>query len=98
MIRWLTVYRGLPVFCECGQAPFRITELGLTAEHELLIRWWCNTCNRMVEATKRLTECWKECPKPDIAETRVADYVEFEAGEEDARFLALLGVKLPESK
>jgi hypothetical protein len=70
----------------------------LTAEHELLIRWWCNTCNRIVEATKRLTECWKECPEPNIAETIVVDDSEFDAREEDARFLAALGVKLPESK
>lgn len=91
-------YRALAVACECGQPVFRITELGLTPEHELLIRWWCNTCNRMVHATKRLSECWKECPKPEIAEARVADDAEFHACEEDARFLAALGVKLPESK
>jgi hypothetical protein len=52
----------------------------------------------MVHASKRLTECWKECPEPNIAETVVADDSEFDAGEEDARFLAALGVKLPESK
>ena len=90
-------YEALPVFCQCGQPPFRITEVGLTAEHELLIRWWCSECKRMVHATKRLSECWRDCPKPNIAETTLANDCEFDAGEEDARFLAALRVRLPEN-
>ena len=91
-------YRLLPVFCECGQPPSRITGVGLTANHELLIRWWCDGCNRTVYATKRLSECWKDCPQPSSVETALPGGCEFDAGEEDARFLAALGVKLFESR
>lgn len=51
----------------------------------------------MVHATKRLSECWRDCPKPNIAETILTDDGEFDVGEEDSKFLAALGVKLPES-
>jgi hypothetical protein len=91
-------YRALAVACACGQPAFRITELGLTSDHEILIRWWCDGCKKMVHATKRLSECWKECPSFNDAETILADDGAFDAGEEDAKFLAGLGVKLPESK
>ena len=87
-------YRALLVFCECGQPPFRIAEVGLTANHQLLIRWWCAGCKRMVHATKRLSECWRECP-PQIAETVLANDCEVGAGEEDVKFLAALGVRFP---
>ena len=52
----------------------------------------------MVHATMRLSECWRGCPKPNSADTMFADNHELDAGEEDARFLAALGVKFPESK
>jgi hypothetical protein len=51
-----------------------------------------------VYATKRLAECWKDCPKPSSVDTTLPNDREFDAGEEDARFLADLGVKLPESR
>ena len=88
----------LPVSCDCGQPPFRIAEVGLTAEHELLIRWWCAECQKMVHVTMRLSECWRECPKANITDTMLADDREFDAGEDDAGFLAALGVKFPESR
>ena len=52
----------------------------------------------MGHATIRLSECWRECPKPNIADTMYADEGESDAGEQDARFLAALGVKFPESR
>jgi hypothetical protein len=91
-------YRPLPLFCKCGQRPFRITQVGLTADHRLLIRWWCAGCNRTVYGTKSLSECWRDCPKPNGAETILGDDCEFDGGEEDAKFLAGFGVKFPESK
>ena len=69
----------------------------MTADHQLLVRWWCIECKKMVHATKRLSECWRDCPKPNIAETILTDDGEFDVGEEDSKFLAALGVKLPES-
>ena len=91
-------YRALPLFCECGQPPCPITEVGLTADHQLLIQWWCVGCRKIVQATKRLSECWRDCPKPNIPEPMLTDDREFDAGEEDAKFLSTLGVKFPESQ
>jgi hypothetical protein len=76
----LMEYRALPVFCQCGQPPLRITHVGLTADHQLLIGWWCIGCQRMVQATRFLSECWRECPKPKSAETILADDCEFYGG------------------
>jgi len=89
-------YRPLPLFCKCGERPFRITQVGLTADHRLLIRWWCAGCNRTVYGTKSLSECWRDCPNPDGAETILGDECEFDSGDGDAKFLAELGVKFPE--
>ena len=49
-------------------------------------------------ATKRLAECWKDCPKPNGAETVIGDGSECDDSEGDAKFLADLGVKFPESQ
>lgn len=75
-------YRHLPLRCACGQTPDRIVEVGFTDDHELVIHWWCSECNRVVCASKPLTECWKECPKPEIVD--------------DVRFLQRIGVRFPD--
>jgi hypothetical protein len=62
----LMQYRGLSFSCECGQAPLRITQVGLTADHQLLICWWCARCKKMVNATKPLADCWKDCPTKNL--------------------------------
>ena len=89
-------YRALSYSCECGQAPLRITQVGLTADHQLIIRWWCARCKKMVYAAKRLAECWKDCPTTASAGSISIEDGEFDPGSEDAQFLQSLGVKLPE--
>jgi hypothetical protein len=86
-------YRALSFSCECGQAPLRISEVGITADHQLIIHWWCAGCKKMVYASKPLAECWKDCPA--TASTVIEDG-EFDPASEDAQFLHSLGVKLPE--
>jgi hypothetical protein len=81
-------YRHLPLTCECGQIPARILEVGFTAEHELVIHYWCSQCKRVVCVSKPLAECWKDCPQP-VAEEPVEDMAS-----EDARFLHSIGVSL----
>ena len=89
-------YRTLSFFCGCGQAPLRITEVGLTADHQLIIHWWCAGCKKMVYAIKPLAECWKHCPTTASSRSMVIEDGKFDPGAEDARFLQSLGVKLPE--
>jgi hypothetical protein len=92
----LMEYRALSFSCECGQAPLRITQVCLTTDHQLLIRWWCAGCKKMVYAIRPLGECWKDCPATASTGNIVIKDREFDPGSEDARFLQSLGVKLPE--
>jgi hypothetical protein len=83
-------YRALSFSCECGRAPLRITQVGLTADHQLLIQWWCAECKKMVDALKPLSECWRDWPSnPELPETFYVEDVEAE----DARFLQSVGIK-----
>jgi hypothetical protein len=75
-------YRHLSLSCACGQTPDRIVEVGFTDHHELVIHWWCSVCNRVVCVSRPLTECWKDCPEPEIVD--------------DARFLQRIGVRFPD--
>lgn len=79
-------YRHLPLTCECGQIPARILEVGFTAEHELVIHYWCAECKRVVCVSKPLAECWKDCPQPP-AEELMED-----PAFGDAKFLQSIGV------
>ena len=81
-------YRHLPLTCECRQIPARILEVGFTAEHELVIHYWCSHCKRVVLVSKPLTQCWKECPKT-VAEEPAPD-----VASQDAKFLQSIGVSL----
>jgi hypothetical protein len=88
-------YRHLPLTCECGEVPARILEIGFTAEHELVIHYWCSKCNRVVCVSKPLNECWRECPPRGFPQSvpRIAaptGLVEHTA--EDARFLQSIGI------
>ena len=58
-------YRHIPLTCQCGESPSRIEEVGFTDDHQIVIHWWCQKCQRVVYASKRLVECWLECPAPD---------------------------------
>jgi hypothetical protein len=84
-------YRHISLSCKCGLAPSRIDEVGLTDEHELIIHWWCEACNRVVYASKSLSDCWQECPRPatgrEIPEDMLADAF-------DAQFMQRIGVRL----
>ena len=83
-------YRHLPLTCECGQIPARILEVGFTAEHELVVHYWCAECKRVVCVSKPLAECWKDCPQPQpIAQEPVED-----PASGDAKFLQSIGVSL----
>jgi hypothetical protein len=83
-------YRPLPLICECGAVPDRILEIGFTAEHELVVHYWCSHCRRAVDFARPLTDCWRDCPEPDAMPRLAAHAVETAAA--DAKFLRSLGI------
>ena len=85
-------YRHLEMCCGCGEPPDRIDEVGFTDEHELVIHWWCLRCRKLVYISKPLSDCWRDCPKPDVR-TEEAESVYQSA---DALFLQSIGVRFPD--
>ena len=74
-------YRHLPMSCEAGHTPSRIVEVGFTDDHELVVHFWCEECNRVVYVSKPLSDCWRDCPGPEAIS--------------DAQFLQSLGIRFP---
>ena len=85
-------FRKLHVRCECGRSPAYIRDIGLSAGHELVIRWSCTGCKRQIFVVKSLSDCWQDCPtesdEPEGSEASVTT--------SDRQFLHSLGVKFPE--
>jgi hypothetical protein len=79
-------YRHFSLRCGCGAAPARIEEVGVTDERELVIHWWCEECQKVVYASKSLSDCWRDCPVPPRPVAEPAGY--------DEQFLESIGVKL----
>jgi hypothetical protein len=75
-------YRHFSLACRCGQSPSRIEEVGVTDDHELVIHWWCDQCQKLVYASKTMADCWPAVPAPPPGE--MADY--------DKRFLERVGI------
>jgi hypothetical protein len=84
-------YQHAPLICECGEAPDRILEIGFTAEHELVVHFWCSGCNRVVYVSKTLADCWRDCPAPEaVTQLPVVHTADIAAA--DARFLQSIGI------
>jgi hypothetical protein len=78
-------YRALLLRCSCGEVPERILEVGLTSDRQIVVHFWCETCNRVFYMCKSLDECAVECPPPGEDAAMVAAAA-------DARFLESLGI------
>lgn len=79
----------------CGQAPSEIKEVGLTPEHQLVIRWPCAACKIEMFVVKDLADCWLECPKepaPPAAPPVDNEWVR----KADEAFLHSIGIRLGE--
>jgi len=69
--------------------------VGLSAEHQLVIYWWCLWCKRSVYVIKDLADCWRECPpKTELEPPRLIEQANHHR--EDARFLESMGITLEE--
>jgi len=100
-------YRRVALRCRCGHRAGRINDFGLTADHRLVVRWWCTRCKRVVYVFKSLADCWRDCPRSEMPEV-VAQVAlcqpagqgdspalwagQSEFGPEDVKFLHSLGV------
>ena len=80
--------------CACGRPASRVRQVGLTADHQLVIHWRCSQCRRYVYVLKALSDCWGDCPKPE----HVREILESSSDHvgPDERFLHSLGVRFPE--
>ncbi len=87
-------YRPLSLSCRCGRAPARIDEVGLTDCHELVIHWWCEACQRVVYASRPLSDCWRDCPT--AATTGPTQYPVLQSADcgFDGDFLKDLGIRM----
>ena len=84
-------FRRLSHQCECGCAARCIEEVGLTAEHELVIYWRCTLCQRHVYVVTSLSDLWRECPERHGEETDVRPL-----RISDAQFLRAMGISVAE--
>jgi hypothetical protein len=79
-------YRPLPLACYCGEIPERILEVGFTSDRNMVVHFWCSSCNRVLFVSRSLEECAQSCPTPDAGEML------FNYAQEDARFLQSIGI------
>jgi len=85
------MYQRITLSCECGRQPFKVREIGLTPDRQLVIYWRCSQCRKHVYIVKSLADYWRECPSPTGATARKPSYVS-----EDALFLKRVGIRWPE--
>lgn len=88
-------FRPFNLRCECGLISTRIRQVGLSAEHQLVIHWWCAGCRKAMFVVKDLAECWGECPKPEDAALTSSPTYELERQRGDAKFLHSMGIRFP---
>jgi hypothetical protein len=89
-------FQPIPLTCDCGMAPLHLTQVGLTPQHQLVILWWCNGCQRNRFVVRDLADCWRDCPKTEDFEAPIEISVA-NVQQADADFLRLLGVKFPDA-
>ena len=85
---WM-VYKALVSTCECGRPAPSIKEVILTSDRQLMLRWLCPDCQKMVHAFKPLSDCWRECPQEATAARQTGH------SGEDRQFLASIGIQTP---
>ena len=85
-------YRQLPLRCVCGLSPAAVKHVGLTAEHQLVVRWRCIGCKMEVYVLKDLADCYRECPKPE-GQQEESDLRAEQVRRADDEFLHSMGVR-----
>ena len=82
-------YRRIRLTCVCGKVPKSVVAVGLSTDHQLVIRWKCKFCKRDIHAVKPLADCWRDSPKSSAESTRSGAIT---ATTDDQTFLRSMGV------
>ena len=73
--------------------PARIKQVGLSADHQLVIHWWCLRCRKAIYVVKDLRQCWEESGgAEDLAGCGEISAEAFAPGG-DARLLENMGIR-----
>ena len=89
-------YKPLMPRCECGRPALKINEVGLTADHQLVLHWRCPACRQDAYAVKPLSDCWRDCPRDGASDSAGSGVRGTLKVDPDQEFLRALGVRLPE--
>jgi hypothetical protein len=82
-------YRGIRLACVCGKAPKSVFAVGLSTDHQLVIRWKRKFCKRDIYAVKALAHCWRDSPKSSAEPTRSGAIT---ATTDDQTFMRSIGI------
>jgi hypothetical protein len=86
-------FRPFSLCCECGLMPARIKQVGLAADGQLVIHWWCLRCRKAIYVVKDLRQCLEESTGAEDRGGCVETPAEASAPGGDARFLGRMGIR-----
>lgn len=86
-------FRPFPLRCQCGLPPARIKQVGLSADRQLVIHWWCLRCRKSIYVVKDLRQCLEETTGAEDLEGCVEFSAEVPAPGGDAQFLESMGIR-----
>jgi hypothetical protein len=89
-------YRRLRLTCGCGALAKKISGVGLSLAHDLIVEWRCPRCRRNVYIVKPISDCWRDCfaDRPSTTPRSNADSMMETA--DDRKFLHSVGIKYSE--
>ena len=97
-------YKIVHPTCGCGTIHTGpIKELGLTADHQLVMVHDCSACGTRVYTLQGLSDAWRSCPQGEEPATKEENFGRASKGRmpygrKDRKFLHKLGVRLPDNK
>ena len=86
-------FRPFPLSCQCGLGPARIKQVGLSADHQLVIHWWCLQCRKAIYVVKDLRQCLEESAGAEYPDGCAEISTEASAPGGDASFLGSMGIR-----
>jgi len=92
-------FRPFPLSCECGLVPARIKQVGLSADRQLVIHWWCLRCRKAIYVVKDLRQCLEESTGAEAPAACAEISTQPLPPGGDARFLESMGIRfLPDAE
>jgi len=88
-------FRPFALSCECGVTPTRIKQVGLSANRQLVIHWWCLRCRKSIYVVRDLRQCWEESAGAEDLDGDAGISTEASVPGGDAQFLQSMGIRFP---